>query len=177
MSEQGYDATTVDQIAGAAGVSQMTFFRHFPTKAAVLMEDPFDPLVAAGISAQPTSLPPLQRACRGLRDAVRHLDLDDAHTTRQRLGIIAEAPGLAAQVWANTATTHDVMTRALAEHAPEPSARVAAAAVLGALMVALFAWGQGDADEALPECLLRALDVLDPEPAAGESGPERATTR
>ena len=30
--EQGYDATTVEQIAGAAGVSHMTFFRYFPTK-------------------------------------------------------------------------------------------------------------------------------------------------
>ena len=30
--EQGYDATTVEQIAAAAGVSHMTFFRNFPPR-------------------------------------------------------------------------------------------------------------------------------------------------
>lgn len=28
----GYEATTVQRIAAAAGVSHMTFFRYFPTK-------------------------------------------------------------------------------------------------------------------------------------------------
>lgn len=32
--EHGYDATTVDMICAAAGVSQRTFFNHFPTKEA-----------------------------------------------------------------------------------------------------------------------------------------------
>ncbi len=36
FSEQGYDATTVDQIAAEAGVTQRTYFHHFPTKEAVL---------------------------------------------------------------------------------------------------------------------------------------------
>ena len=34
--EQGYDATTVDEIAAAAGVGQRTFFHHFATKEGVL---------------------------------------------------------------------------------------------------------------------------------------------
>ncbi|RFA10383.1 hypothetical protein B7R54_15095 [Subtercola boreus] len=29
---QGYDGTTVDQIAAAAGMSKRTFFRYFPSK-------------------------------------------------------------------------------------------------------------------------------------------------
>ena len=35
FEEQGYEPTTVEQIARAAGVTPMTFFRHFPTKDAV----------------------------------------------------------------------------------------------------------------------------------------------
>lgn len=34
--EQGFDATTVDQIATEAGVSRTTFFRYYPTKEAVI---------------------------------------------------------------------------------------------------------------------------------------------
>lgn len=37
--EQGYEATTVDQIAKAAGVSPATLFRHFPSKEDVLFGD------------------------------------------------------------------------------------------------------------------------------------------
>ncbi|MBV1838104.1 TetR family transcriptional regulator [Acetobacter estunensis] len=33
LSEKGFDETTVDEIAAAAGISRRTLFRHFPTKA------------------------------------------------------------------------------------------------------------------------------------------------
>ena len=40
--EQGYDATTVEQIAEAAEVSPSTFFRYFPTKESVVLLDLYD---------------------------------------------------------------------------------------------------------------------------------------
>ena len=46
----GYDATTVAAIARAAGVSHMTFFRHFPTKESVLLDDAYDPIIAAQVT-------------------------------------------------------------------------------------------------------------------------------
>ncbi len=39
FEEQGYDATTTEQIAKAAGVSVATYFRHFPSKEDVLFAD------------------------------------------------------------------------------------------------------------------------------------------
>jgi AcrR family transcriptional regulator len=45
LGEQGYDTTTVEQIAAAAGVSHMTFFRYFPTKDDVALSDSYDPML------------------------------------------------------------------------------------------------------------------------------------
>lgn len=169
FAEYGFEATTVEQIARAAGVSEMTFFRHFPTKDAVVLEDPFDPQIAAAVAAQPGSLGPLARACRGLRQAIGGLALPDQHQVRQRVRIVGQTPSLAGGVWANTTATQEVLTRVLAEHADEPDARVAAAAVMGALTAALIDWGSRDDEQALPGMLLRALDVLDAPAAKGQS--------
>ncbi|SDP40761.1 DNA-binding transcriptional regulator, AcrR family [Pedococcus dokdonensis] len=162
IASQGFDSTTVEQIARAAGVSQMTFFRHFATKDAVVLSDPFDPRIAAAVAAQPPATPPLARACRGLRESINELTGSDEHQARQRVRIVAETPSLAAGVWANTTATQQVLSMVLAEHAPEPDARVAAAATMGALVAALLDWGSRDDDETLRVPLLRALQVLDP---------------
>src|SRR5271167_1012439 len=39
---QGFDKTTVAEIAEAADVSAMTVFRYFPTKEALVIDDDFD---------------------------------------------------------------------------------------------------------------------------------------
>lgn len=39
IEQQGYEATTIEQIAKSAGVSTATFFRHFPNKEDVLFAD------------------------------------------------------------------------------------------------------------------------------------------
>ena len=55
FGEQGYDATTVEQIAAAAGVSHMTFFRYFPAKEDVALSDSYDPMIAAAITQTPVT--------------------------------------------------------------------------------------------------------------------------
>ncbi len=45
FEQQGYEATTVVQIAREAGVSHMTFFRCFPAKEDVVLSDEYDPML------------------------------------------------------------------------------------------------------------------------------------
>src|SRR5665647_3386275 len=85
FTAQGYDATTVEQIATAAGVSHMTFFRHFPTKESVLLEDPYDPLIGEAVRTQPTDLPPLERVRRGLLGAWEAVPPSVDDETRRRV--------------------------------------------------------------------------------------------
>ncbi|GAA2162441.1 helix-turn-helix domain-containing protein [Pedococcus bigeumensis] len=162
FSEQGYDETTVEQIAKVAGVSHMTFFRHFPTKDAVVLEDGFDPAIAAAVAAAPTDLPPLTRVCAGLRAALTHADVPGEREVRARVRIAAEHPVLRAGTYAATEATQEAIAEVLvADGVSEFEARVASAAALAALTVALLEWCLGDHDDPMTSRLGSALDVLD----------------
>src|SRR5690242_4622205 len=65
FAEQGYDATTIEQIAEAAEVSPSTLFRYFPTKEDIVVQDDYDPLLVERLIAQPPEVPPV----RALRNA------------------------------------------------------------------------------------------------------------
>ena len=47
FATKGYEATTVDEIAAAAGVARRTFFRHFRSKEEAIFPDHDDTLVRA----------------------------------------------------------------------------------------------------------------------------------
>lgn len=162
IAEAGYEAVTVGEIARAAGVSHMTFFRHFPTKQSLVLQDPFDPAIAAAVAAQPPDLPALARACRGLRVALDAVSLPEEDQIRIRVRIGATTPSLAAGMWANTLATQTAIADALSTSSPHYESRVAAAATMGALTVAVIEWGTGPADCSLKGRLLEALDILDP---------------
>src|SRR5579864_9346078 len=57
--EQGYAATTVEQIAAAAEVSPSTFFRYFPAKEDVVLQDDMDTRMVEAFDRQPPGLSPL----------------------------------------------------------------------------------------------------------------------
>lgn len=180
FTEQGYDATTVEQIARAAGVSHMTFFRHFPTKDAVVLDDGFDPAIAAAVAGTPPALAPLARVCAGFRAALARIDLPEQEQVRQRVRVAAGHPALRAGMHANTEATREAVVDVLtADGADAFAARVAASAVLAALTVALQEWCLVDdppADDptadptadptsgatSMRDRLVAALDVLEP---------------
>ena len=167
FTEQGYDATTVEQIARAAGVSHMTFFRHFPTKDGVVLDDGFDPAIATAVAGTPSTLDPLRRVCAGFRAALGHVDLPEQEQVRQRVRIAAGHPALRAGMHANTEATRDAVVEVLtADGADAFAARVAAAAVLAALTVALQEWCLTDDLSArtasMRDRLVAALDVVEP---------------
>ena len=57
FERQGFEATTVDEIAAAADIAPRTFFRYFPTKEAVLFARAADDRarIAAALAARPAT--------------------------------------------------------------------------------------------------------------------------
>lgn len=163
FTARGYDETTVEQISAAAGVSHMTFFRHFPTKESVLVDDPYDPLIAGAVRAQPRDLPALERVRRGIRAAWTGAPMPVDQETHARVAIMSGNEKLRAKGWENTLQTQRVIVEALeATGVPRREAVVAAGACLGAVMAALFDWGLEGSGEPLGTRLLAALDQLAP---------------
>jgi AcrR family transcriptional regulator len=71
FTEQGYDATTVAQIAERAGVTKSTFFRHFADKRELLVagQEALSRLLAEGIAEAPETASPLEAVAAGLERA------------------------------------------------------------------------------------------------------------
>jgi AcrR family transcriptional regulator len=71
FSEQGYDNTTVAEIADSAGLTRSTFFRHFPDKREVLAagQETLARLFTTGIAAAPADATPLDAVEHGLETA------------------------------------------------------------------------------------------------------------
>ncbi|TQF03009.1 MULTISPECIES: TetR family transcriptional regulator [Kitasatospora] len=73
FATQGYEETTVDQIAAAAGVARRTFFRYFRSKEEAIFPDHDDTLVRVAdllASAEPEEHP-LDVVCRGIKEVLR----------------------------------------------------------------------------------------------------------
>jgi AcrR family transcriptional regulator len=173
-AEAGYRGATTRRIATAAGVNEITLFRHFGSKDALIREA----IVRAGTSDLPDLLPEHPRdPARELREwAGTHLtDLRERRALiRTCMGEIAEHPGIFPSDNSPTALAARALSRYLRRLreigiAKAPFNEVAAAAML---MGALFADAMGreimpdiyrnDPDEALDEYIrlfLRAIGV------------------
>lgn len=140
----------------------MTFFRHFPTKDSVVLDDPYDPLIGDAVARQKKDLPSLERVRLGVLEAWASVDEPDDETTRARLLLAADHASLRARVWENNHRTEQVIVGALeATGATALEARVSAGAVLGALTAALFNWAEDPSPGSLGDRIRGALGMLD----------------
>lgn len=160
FAEHGYDTTGTAKIAKHAGVSEMTLYRHFPSKEALLLADPFDPRIAEAVRGRPDSEPPMCALAEGVRQAWAELDADSIHDLRVRLRMIAEAHNLRGAIERNSHETTVALQRALTSRGvAADSAFVAATAMITGLSVALLEWARSERPS-LDDALGRALDIL-----------------
>ena len=162
--EQGYDATTVEQIAAAAGVSHMTFFRYFPTKEDVALSDGYDPLIAGMIADTPATWPVTERVRAALVEGFRQIYDSIRDTLLTQTKLIVTTPALRERLWANQMATQQLILDALGKGRPDPDPsfqdRVTVAACLAAATTAILAWVEDEGAVDLPDLLAEAFDTL-----------------
>jgi AcrR family transcriptional regulator len=160
FEERGYDSTTTAAIAQRAGVAEMTFFRHFPSKDSVLIADPYDPLIVEAITRQLAELSPLAAAIGAIADGWKSVPSAVNSEVRDRLRIVARTPSLRGAIARNNAATENAIAGALTGRgASKTEARIAAAATMAGLSAALLDWADGD-DPDLGTAIDAALRVL-----------------
>jgi AcrR family transcriptional regulator len=165
FAEQGYDATTVDQIAAAAEISSSTFFRYFKTKEDVVIEDQYDPILADAFAAQPADRAPLAALRLAVRQAFGAIDEGEQKKIFERTKLSLSVPALRARTLENFTSTVDLIGAAVAARTGrEPGdaeVRVFAGAVVGALIAAIQLWVDTDGEQPLLELIDGALVHLE----------------
>jgi AcrR family transcriptional regulator len=163
FEEQGYSATTVDQIAEEAEVSQSTFFRYFPTKEDVVLTDDYDPLMIAAIQRQAIDVHPIDAVIVAMTEVFGEMTADELAAEQRRQQIFANVPELRARVLQQTVMVVDMFAEVIAERQGLPkddfSSRVLAGAIVGAVL-AVVPVGQGDYSGHNLERITKALRLL-----------------
>ncbi|MFE7437907.1 TetR/AcrR family transcriptional regulator [Streptomyces tendae] len=165
FNEQGYDATTVTQIAQRAGVTKSTFFRHFSDKRELLVagQETLSRLLADGITDAPASVSPLQAVAAGLERASSAMGPTNRELGPRLKAAVAASTELQERDALKSVGLAAAMTAALiARGVPESTAQVAAELGLLAFKRGYAQWSEGERDdeEGLAPHALAALEDL-----------------
>jgi AcrR family transcriptional regulator len=163
--EQGYDATTVEQIAAQAGVSHMTFFRYFPAKEDVALSDSYDPLIAGLLRQTPAGWPLIRRIRAVLGEGLAYVYATDRDALLAQNKLIVDTPALRERLWASQIATQQLILQALdtddCDDQAGFAARVTVAACLAAVTTAILSWVEDDGASDLPQLIGQAFDTLE----------------
>ena len=159
--ERGYDRTTAAEIAAQAGVTERTFFRHFPDKREVLFdgEARLRAFLTAAIADAPGRLGPLDALFRAFRSVQPVLE-ENRPFSKPRHEVISGTPALQERELAKMAALADALATALrARGVADLQAVLAARTGMAAFVHATVSWFD-DPEPGLGERLDLAQDAL-----------------
>ena len=169
FSERGYAATSVADIAAAAGVSTRTFFAYFPSKEDALFADTDERL--ALMHGLLRDLPAGATPIRAFREIIERIfaaaagDLVGPHQ-ESRFRLIMEEPGLQGRALHRLLAAQQQIARDLVDAfegaLEETDAVTITGAAVGALVgVALRGMERGDDAARMRAAMTRAIDQLE----------------
>ncbi|MFF7353276.1 MULTISPECIES: TetR/AcrR family transcriptional regulator [Streptomyces] len=165
VEEQGYDATTIDQIAERAEVSPSTVFRYFPTKEDIVLTDEYDPLILEEIRARPADEPWSETMRYVLHRAIEFGMDDDLAVSRLRTHLMVQVPAVRSRMMESMSATGRMLCEAIGERTGRDpdglEVRVYAMSLIGALMETSMYWAENDHRDDFAALVDRTLDVME----------------
>lgn len=165
FESQGFDRTTVEQIADAADVSTSTFYRYFPTKEDVVVGDDYDATLEAAFAARPTDEPLAESIRAALAELSATAEVDE-NFNLARLRLVASVPALAARYAGEERRSAEFLCRLVAERAgrdpDDYQLQVVTAALVAALFTASRRWAHDHAKTPLNVLIDDAIATLEP---------------
>ena len=177
--ERGFEQTTVAEIAGRAGLTERTFFRHFGDKREVLFAGAggLQELLVNAVADAPASAAPITAVVEAFEAAARDMFQERREFARQRQKIIAANPDLQERELIKLATLASALAQALRERGVgDQAADLSAEAGVAVFKVAFERWikqdGRADFAELIGASLveLRAVAAADVAPRAESRG-------
>lgn len=172
FDENGFDETTVDDIAAAVGISPRSFFRYFAAKEDVVIGD----LVLAGsrlrdnVAAQLVEHPPWQALHRAMLMGADQIDADQTRWLRT-MRVINTAASLRARNLEKHLTWSALLIPVLTEHIDSDSAlgdlpaKTLVGAAFACLDAALASWTESEAPIPFRDALNIAFETIGRETA------------
>jgi len=154
---QGFEATTLDQIAAAAGISRRSFFHHFASKEDLVFawQDSFCLALMAALADRPADERPIDAAANALIAALAGFDRDQAEALAR---FVEATPVLRDREQVKYALMEQALAEALGRRsgAITLEVRLVAMVVIGAMRVAGENWRQ-TGDRARPDLYARQV--------------------
>jgi AcrR family transcriptional regulator len=162
FDEQGYDATTVAEIAERAGLTKRTFFRYFSDKREVLFSgsQELQRVWLEGVAAAPPDATPISVVTAGL-DPVAEMFIERHDFARIRAGIIEANPELQERELIKLQNLAGAIKAALIARGVSANAAILAAqAGVTVFHVAFAHWVQQDDPTAFRRLMDESLEEL-----------------
>ena len=160
--EKGYQATTVEQIAAAAEVSPSTFFRYFPTKEDLVLQDDMDTRMFAALEQQQPGLSPIGAVRAATRQVFASYTPADLDIIRETTRLTMTVPEIRARALDEFARTIEVFANAVGKRAGRPAddlaVRTTAGAVIGVIMSITMPWDDWSNDRRTLEDTFERID-------------------
>jgi AcrR family transcriptional regulator len=165
FTEQGFDTTTVAQIAARAGVTKSTFFRYFPDKRDVLAagQETLSRLLADGIAEAPVGASPLEAVAAGLERVSSAMgSMNRELGPRMKAAVAASAELRERDALKSVGLAAAMTTALVARGVPDATAHLAGELGVLAFKRGYADWSEGDrdAEDELAPYTLAALDEL-----------------